>query len=171
MLVKWEPILRQVCAVHVCVLYVGMHHCFLPQPCVSVSPGSNEISCPRECTNRASIAPGDAYQLAAPQTATACQPCRSVSQTHRLLLKRGCVLHTILSLFLKHTQLYLQGGLLWHVRPLQPTPTHTHKGYYGNAYQQPELIKPYLQPLNFLCVHSSTVGLLILGLDGHSINS
>lgn len=128
-----------VCSARVCAFY--MQACMTASSCKQArvcarcaqvqrhSHGSNEISCPRECTNRASIAPGDVYQPAAPQTATACQLCRSVSQTHRLLLKRAPVLHTILSLSQKHTQLLPVGRVpLARPSPLAHPDTQTQTG-------------------------------------------
>ena len=132
---------------------------------------SNEISCPRECTNRASIAPGDVYQLAAPSDSrrmSALQICIADTQTP---LKESTQFY--LCFRNTHSFTYREGFSGTSV--LFSPPQHTHRGYYGKAYQQPELIKPYLQPL--MCTQQPRacrirhVGLLILGLDGHSINS
>ena len=145
--------------------------------------GSNEISCPRVVPASAQIEhqqpPGDVYQPPeAPRAATACQLCRSVSQTHRLLLSRGSVLHTILSLSrggYSHTRSFTCmedfSGTSCLFSPPQHTHTYTNRGYYGRAYQQSELIKPYLQPLNFFLTggqrkeNKAGKGLLILDLD------
>lgn len=72
----------------------------------------------------------------------------SIADTQTPLKQRLRPAHNPIAVSGIHTALPVRRLSLAHPSSLTRHNTHTLTGYYGKAYRQPELIKPYLQALN-----------------------